>query len=65
MVGEAYCKNSKMSAVNNYLQGVQRIMNHNRNNYMLMSEDDLIAASPDICAALALSIRLREKVTAA
>ncbi len=40
-------------------------MNHNRNNYMLMSEDDLIAASPDICAALALSIRLREKVTAA
>lgn len=60
------CPNDKMSAIDDYRNGVQRLLDHNRKVYLKNEQENrgFIVAPPEIMASLALSIRLREKVTA-
>jgi hypothetical protein len=57
------CPNLKMTSVNDYRNGVQRILDHNRSVY-LKEEKDPIVTPPEIMSSLSSSVRLREKVTA-
>ena len=58
------CSNFKMSAVNDYVIGVQHILDHNNSIYLTANEsEDLIVTPREIMASLTLSIRLRDKVT--
>jgi hypothetical protein len=57
------CPNLEMTSVNDYRNGVQRILDHNRSVY-LKEEKDPIVTPPEIMISLSSSVRLREKVTA-
>jgi hypothetical protein len=66
MANEA-CPSSKMTAVDDYRRGVDRIVEHNMNVYLNkndMQSANLIVAPPEIMSTLISSIRLRERVAA-
>jgi hypothetical protein len=65
-MAQVACPGLRMSAVDDYRRGVDFIVNQNMKSYTAedgTNLDSLIVAPPEILASLALSIRLRERVT--